>query len=145
MIIPNIWENEKKKQSTNQLLESSTIGCTWVLKHFSYDVNHQPVMFHGRWFWTLFFFATRRESACLLFGQPYPGSQGSEVDERCFMVNMCRNRKMVQENHRKTIGKWWFNGFLWDLPSSKPTYIILAKTRSLVYLENSRFWLGQFQ
>ena len=21
------------------------------------------------------------------------------------------------ENHRKTMGKWWFDGILWDLPS----------------------------
>ena len=29
-----------------------------------------------------------------------------------------RERERDQlENHRKTVGKWWFNGIVWDLPS----------------------------
>ena len=28
--------------------------------------------------------------------------------------------KIAVENHRKTIGKWWLNGFSWDLPCGKP-------------------------
>ena len=28
--------------------------------------------------------------------------------------------KIAVENRRKTIGKWWLNGFSWDLPCGKP-------------------------
>ena len=29
-----------------------------------------------------------------------------------------------EENHRKPIGKWWFNGIQWDIPSGNLTGFI---------------------
>ena len=29
-------------------------------------------------------------------------------------------------NHRKTIGKWWFNGIFWDLPSGNDCSIAIG-------------------
>ena len=46
-----------------------------------------------------------------------PCSEVEMIEHQIFFTN--RNTGYPLVNHRKTIGKWWFDGILWEIPSGK--------------------------